>query len=127
MKIFWSFENIDVKVFKMLNSILDRYPMLDNIFSAVATLKDVFRSRNLEKLNTWIDFNRTSEIKEIKSFITGIEKDFNSVENSVIFIESNGTLEGNVNKLKMIKRSMYGRASFDLLRKKVLYNIWEVN
>lgn len=123
MKIFWNFQNTDVKVFKMLNSTLENYPLLDNIFTAVATLKDVFKSKNLEQLNTWIHFNKTSEIKEVRSFVNGIEKDFSSVENSVIFIESNGTLEGNVNKLKMIKRSMYGRASFELLRKKVLSSI----
>nr|WP_278321722.1 transposase [Clostridium homopropionicum] len=62
-------------------------------------------------------------MKEIRSSIDGIEKDYASVENSVMFKESNGVLEGNVNRLKMIKRSMFGKASFELLRRKVPYNI----
>lgn len=90
---------------------------------AIATLKEVYKSKDSTKLHEWIEYNRNSEIKEIRSFINGIEKDYSSVVNSVIFNESNGILEGNVNRLKMIKRSMFGRASFDFLRKKVLSNI----
>ncbi|WP_156184559.1 hypothetical protein [Clostridium carboxidivorans] len=52
-----------------------------------------------------------------------MKKDYSSVENSFIFNESNMTLEGNINRLKMIKRSMFDRDSFDFLPKKVLLNL----
>ena len=123
MKIFWNFEDTSADVFKLLSSVLDNFPLIDTVFMAIATLKEIYKSKDLTKLHEWIEQNRNSEIKEIRSFINGVEKDYSSVENSVIFNESNGVLEENVNRLKMIKRSMFGRASFDLLRKKVLSSI----
>jgi hypothetical protein len=42
------------------------------------------------------------------------------VLNGLILPHSSGAIEGNVNRIKMIKRQMYGRASFDLLRKRVI-------
>lgn len=129
MKIFWNFENSTTDLFKLLASIINDFPLIDNIFMAIATLKYVYKSKDVSKLQEWLGFNNNSEIKEIRSFIGGVEKDYISVENSVIFNESNGTLEGNVNRLKVIKRSMFGRANFDLLRKKycliykVIYNL----
>ncbi|WP_157862845.1 transposase [Desulfofarcimen acetoxidans] len=50
-----------------------------------------------------------------------IFKDFIAVKNSVISEYSNGFIEGNNNRLKMIKHTMYGRAGLDLLRAKIIY------
>lgn len=123
MKIFWNHDKNTKSTFRLLTYILDDYPLLDYIFLAAATFKEVFESKSPLKLDEWIEFYHTSEIKEIRSFINGVKKDYTSVKNSVVYLESNGILEGNVNRLKMIKRSMFGRASFQLLRKKVLLNI----
>lgn len=59
---------------------------------------------------------RFFSIKEIK-------KDKESVFISLIYDYTNGILEGNVNRVKTIKRVMYGGAKFDLLKAKVLYKI----
>ncbi|WP_071064828.1 transposase [Andreesenia angusta] len=59
--------------------------------------------------------------KLIDRFIYNLKKDYNAVINAVTYKLNNGLLEGHVNKLKKIKRDMYGRASVDLLRKKVIY------
>ena len=106
----------------MLKS-LEEYPLLDDIFIAIATLREVFDSKNEDNLIEWINYNSNSKIKEITNFINGINKDYTSVANAIAYPESNGILEGNVNRLKYIKRSMFGRASFNLLRNKVLANI----
>ena len=50
----------------------------------------------------------------------GIRKDHAAVTNGLTLPWSSGKVEGNVNKIKMIKRQMYGRAGFDLLRKRVI-------
>jgi len=42
------------------------------------------------------------------------------VRNSLTLPHSSGAVEGNINRIKMIKRQMYGRASFDLLRKRII-------
>jgi transposase len=54
------------------------------------------------------------------SFARGIKRDHQAVLNGLTMPWSSGVVEGNVNRLKMIKRQMYGRATFELLRKRVL-------
>jgi transposase len=56
----------------------------------------------------------------LKRFAKGIKEDFDAVRNALSFEWSQGQVEGQVNRLKLIKRQMYGRANFDLLRKRVL-------
>ncbi len=63
---------------------------------------------------------KTLNIKELNSFISGIKRDLEAVKNSIKYGLSNGLAEGTVNKIKVIKRIMYGRCSFEMLRKKVL-------
>ncbi|SKB00866.1 Transposase, partial [Caloramator quimbayensis] len=59
-------------------------------------------------------------IPELNSYISGIERDFEAVKNAIIYEYSNGLAEGIINKIKVIKRIMYGRCSFELLKQKVL-------
>ena len=63
---------------------------------------------------------KTLNIKELNSFISGIKRDSEAVKSSIKYGFSNGLAEGTVNKIKVIKRIMYGRCSFEMLRKKVL-------
>jgi transposase len=55
-----------------------------------------------------------------KNFAKNLLRDYDAVNNAVVTPYSNGQVEGQVNRLKNIKRMMYGRASFQLLRKMVL-------
>ena len=57
---------------------------------------------------------------ELNSFVNLIESDIDAVKNAIIYNFSNGLTEGFNNKTKVIKRQMYGRCSFDLLRLKIL-------
>ena len=59
--------------------------------------------------------------REFRTFATGLKSDYDAVEAGLTTPWSNGQLEGQVNRLKLIKRQMYGRANFDLLRQRVLY------
>lgn len=59
-------------------------------------------------------------ISELDIFIAGIERDFEAVKNAINVEYSNGLAEGTVNKIKFIKRIMYGRSKFDTLRNKIL-------
>ena len=59
-------------------------------------------------------------IKEIDTYLNGLGSDYDSVINVIKFDYNNGLAEGRVNKLKNIKRVMYGRNSFELLRHKVI-------
>lgn len=61
-----------------------------------------------------------TRISTLKTFITGIKKDYGAVLNTIRQNVTNGITEGFVNKLKAVKRTMYGRASIRLLRRKMV-------
>jgi hypothetical protein len=63
-----------------------------------------------------------SAVKEIKNFALGLKRDGAAVYAAIEQPWSNGMAEGNVNRLKTVKRTMYGRASFDLLRYWTVYD-----
>ena len=71
-------------------------------------------------LTDWIITAQTSEVADLVSFAASIKKDKDAVVAGLSLSWSNGAVEGSVNRLKMIKRQMYGRASFALLRRRVL-------
>jgi hypothetical protein len=64
---------------------------------------------------------QASHLEAFESFVTGVQQDKDAVLAGLTLPWSNGLLEGNVNRLKLIKRSMYGRAEVDLLKLRVLY------
>lgn len=78
------------------------------------------RQRRQEELDEWIDNASDSGIAALKGFANGIKQDIDAVRAALSLEWSNGQVEGQVNRLKLIKRQMYGRANFDLLRKRVL-------
>jgi transposase len=61
-------------------------------------------------------------ISELVSFAGGIFRDFAAVAAGLTLAHPHGPIEGQVNRLKMLKRQTYGRANFDLLRRRVLYH-----
>jgi transposase len=63
----------------------------------------------------------TSGFAPLKGFVMGLQKDYAAVKAGLTEAWSNGQTEAHVQRLKLLKRSMYGRASFALLRKRVLY------
>jgi transposase len=80
------------------------------------------RCRTAEMLPAWLRAAAKSKLKEFVSFARGLSEDYEAVMNALRYKWSNGQLEGQVNRLKLIKRMMYGRAKFDLLRARVLHS-----
>lgn len=73
-------------------------------------------------LYLFIEKYKNSTLKEIARFAKGLENDISAVENSVASPLSSGFVEGTNNKLKMVKRTMYGRSSKLLLAAKLMYS-----
>jgi transposase len=78
------------------------------------------RERQHESLLPWLEDVTKSGISALTGFANGIRQDLAAVTNALSSPWSNGQVEGQVNRLKLIKRQMYGRANFDLLRRRVL-------
>jgi transposase len=83
----------------------------------------MIRHRAAESLPAWLRAAARSKLKEFVGFARGISEDYGAVRNSLTYEWSNGQLEGQVNRLKLVKRAMYGRASFDLLRARILHAV----
>ena len=73
-----------------------------------------------ERLDGWLQEVSSSDLPELQHFAAGIQRDKAAVQAGLSLPYSNGPVEGHINRLKLIKRSMYGRAQFDLLRQRVL-------
>jgi transposase len=80
----------------------------------------MIRQRQSEVLSPWLERAEKSKIVVLDGFCKGIHQDLAAVQSALIFEWSNGQTEGQVNRLKNLKRQMYGRANFDLLRKRFL-------
>lgn len=79
-----------------------------------------FWDKNPVLLRTFIDNYSKSEIKKIQGFIKGMIRDFDAVDLAVSSNLSNGFVEGINNKIKLIKRVMFGRCSLPLLKAKII-------
>lgn len=96
-------------------------PILWEVEQCIKEFRYLFDKKNLPLLYLFIARYKSSQIKELSSFATGLEKDISAVENAVASDLSNGFVEGTNSKLKMVKRTMYGRCGKQLLAAKLMY------
>lgn len=87
---------------------------------AVRTFVDFVRHQRPKELDTWLGVCAASSVKALRTFAAGIQQDYEAVRSALELSWSNAQTEGHVTRLKFIKRTMYGRAKFDLLRQRVL-------
>ena len=80
----------------------------------------MLKARQVEALDGWLKQAKASHVTELGSFVNGIRRDYAAVRAACSLPWSNGTTEGHINRLKFLKRQMFGRAHLDLLRVKVL-------
>lgn len=91
------------------------------IVHLVATFRRIFADCSLDALDQWITSVQKLNNKHLNSFLNGLNRDKDAIQNALIFPElSNGLAEGKLNKLKKIKRMMFGRCHFQTLKMKVL-------
>nr|MDQ2686781.1 ISL3 family transposase [Armatimonadota bacterium] len=86
----------------------------------VLSFQEIMRRRAVGELDGWLERAGTSDLSAFATFVRGIRADIQAVRAAFSLEWSNGPTEGNVNRLKFIKRQGYGRAGFDLLRRRVL-------
>jgi len=101
--------------------IIRKYPAVFDIIECVRDFRNIFIEKSAELLKQFTEKYSMSGIKSIKSFASGLLIDYDAVKNSIVSDLSNGFVEGCNNKIKLVKRTMYGRAKIDLLRVKVLH------
>jgi transposase len=81
----------------------------------------IVRKREGHRLQEWMKQVEASSFRHVKRFAAGLQRDKEEVLAGLTLVYSNGQVEGQINKLKLIKRQGYGRAGFPLLRQRVLH------
>jgi len=95
---------------------------VQRVHALLQAFQEMVRQRQPEHLRPWMREATQSGIPELKSFVAGIERDYDAVKAALCLPWSQGITEGKVNKLKTLKRVMYGRAGFPLLRQQLLHD-----
>lgn len=101
----------------LVAAIESNVPDLTTARTLIDDFQAMIRSKAAAKLDSWLDRAKASLIA---SFANGVEKDIAAVRNTITSPWSNGQTEGQITKLKLIKRQMYGRAKIDLLQARLV-------
>lgn len=83
--------------------------------------RTMVREKQADKYEEWQTEVQSKKLTEFENFAKGLRRDNEAVKNALSEQWSNGQVEGQVNRLKLIKRAMYGRGNFDLLKARVLH------
>jgi transposase len=113
-------EDLDPEEQARLDQLVQLSPEVQALHILAHAFLDMMRERQHERLRSWMEEASQSGIPELKSFVAGIERDYDAVKAALRLPWSQGVTEGKVNKLKTLKRVMYGRAGFPLLRQRIL-------
>jgi transposase len=98
-------------------------PTLNQTYDLVQDFMQMVRKREGHRLEDWLERVARSDLSELQSFATGVEKDKAAVKAGLTWSINNAQVEGQVTKLKLMKRTMYGKAGFPLLRQRVLHAV----
>ena len=106
---------------KTLDLISTEHPKLMTTINLSRELAAIIREQDVGELDPWLEKARKSGYRVWNNFATSIQQDYDAVHSAILHHWSNGPTEGHINRLKCLKRQMYGRAKDDLLRKRVLW------
>lgn len=110
-------QQVDLEVMLTENPQFNRWYKLAQQFMAL------LRERDLGALDAWLTAVTEDGSGAMKRFASGLRSDYSEVAAALTYEWSNGPTEGHINKLKLIKRQMFGRAKLDLLRKRIMHRI----
>ncbi len=101
----------------LLEEVYRKSPEIGRVAELATSFFRIFRERDLRALPAWLEATRGTALA---GFATGLERDIDAVREALRLPWNQGHVEGQVHRLKLIKRQMYGRAGFELLRLRVL-------
>ena len=104
-----------------LTQLCEKDSQIAQTYELIQEFTSMLREREGERLDEWLERVENQGVGELQSFAQGLKKDYEAVKAGLTLSWSNGQTEGQVHRLKLIKRQMYGRGNFTLLRKRVLH------
>jgi transposase len=105
---------------QLFNRIMLQCPEVFELRQIALSFRDALKADEATQMRRWVERAKHCEFGQLVRFAYGLRKDISAVAAAVDTSWSTGQVEGQINRLKMIKRQMYGRAGFELLRARVL-------
>ena len=119
--VYHELENVKLITSEQYDALLKQYPELAILYDLIKEFNRILFSKKADDLDQWIQKASSFEkLPDLISYANGLKQDYDAVRNAILYDYNNGLAEGSVTKIKLIKRIMYGRSSFQLLRAKVL-------
>nr|WP_269327972.1 transposase [Kineosporia mesophila] len=115
-------ENLAIEDQAGLNDLQNLCPDLLRLTDLVHGFARMITTRDAKDLPAWMESAHTSGFPAVRSFVNGLRLDLKAVTAGLTLPYSNGPMEGANTKVKILKRQMYGRAGFPLLRRRILLN-----
>ena len=112
-------KNLSEEDYEYRQALFEAFPAIKEVRLLYFQLINLLVKQNPDQLDSWVNRLKKLDLKLMSNFIIGIESDYQAIKNAATYLWSNGPVEGQVNKLKLIKRMGYGRASLELLEKKM--------
>ncbi|MEV0372502.1 ISL3 family transposase [Streptomyces sp. NPDC050636] len=103
-----------------LKDVRTHCPELDALTRHIRSFAAMLTVRQGQHLPDWLEAVRQDDLPSLHTLATGIDRDRDAVIAGLTLPWNSGVVEGHVNRIKMLKRQMFGRAGFQLLRKRVL-------
>lgn len=123
MLCFWRvYEQSTAKEHQVLQATLTAYPETQPIYAFVQLFSAAFSAIDLQEFLQLIQFFEREEAKEIRRYLNTLKDDIEAIKAAFLYTFNTSIVEGQINRLKMLKRLMYGRASIELLEKRVRFN-----
>lgn len=105
---------------RFIESMCQKEPQLKMAQQLSLDFYRMLKTKNKSQLNQWFSDVSQSGLIDLQRVAAGMEADATAIHEAISSRWSNGVVEGHVNRLKMLKRQMYGRAGFELLRRRVM-------
>jgi transposase len=93
---------------------------IQEAFTLVDSFRRMMRIRDQAALDPWLEEAERAAVPELRGFAASLRRDYAAVDAALAHAWSSGQVEGQVTKIKLVKRRMFGRGTFDLLRRRVL-------
>ncbi|WP_167367964.1 transposase [Streptomyces agglomeratus] len=103
-----------------LRNVCTNCPEIAALTRYVRFVATMLTERQGERLPDWLDAVRQDDLRRLHTLTAGLERDRDAVIAGLTLPWNSGVVEGHVNRIKILKRQMFGRAGFQLLRKRVL-------
>ena len=112
--------NEDNFAYTLIRKLCQAHVELKVVRELVLKFKKMLELKDNSNFVQWLSCMENSEFSEIQSLAKSMGQDFDAINAAIKEKWSNGVVEGHVNRIKMLKRQMYGRANIDLIKKRVM-------